>query len=207
MAKVIRDGVLHLVPASELVPGDRIVLYTDGIVESRSFLGGDYGLERLEAVVRADPALHPARVADALVADLGAFTMGAPIHDDRAFLCAGYLGRTADPKLGPPPGAQPGDSAASPPPDRPAEDPRAAFSRVARESSGLDPAAALVAWRLHIAGFPEDHRAINNEGVLLHRLGKDAEAAAAFRRALILAPGDRRILRNLALVTGDRSDI
>lgn len=183
-----------------LVPGDRIVLYTDGIVESRSFMGGEYGLERLENVVKADASVKPADIVASLISDMDAFTMGAPAHDDRAFLCVSYLGKASELRLG---RGAPGGRAAEARPGDAAGD----FSLLAKRSASMDAASALVSWRLHLAAHPDDHRALNNIGVLLHRLGKDAEAAVSFRRALILAPGDRRILRNLALVSDGRSDI
>lgn len=185
----------------ELIPGDRLVLYTDGIVESRNFLGQEYGTERLEAVIKVIKSVPPAEIVESLVADMDSFTMGAPAHDDRAFLCMSFAGRAREAKVD---GAT---TAARGPELSEDDDTRSAFAQSARQAAVLGDEEALAAWNRHLARYADDHRALNNRGVLLHRLGRNEEAVASFRKALIISPGDRRILRNLALVSPDRQDI
>jgi sigma-B regulation protein RsbU (phosphoserine phosphatase) len=68
-----------------LCPGDTLVLYTDGITEARDRAGELYGTERLDGVVAgcADDAQN---LIDCIVADVEAFTGGAPAQDDRTLV-------------------------------------------------------------------------------------------------------------------------
>ncbi|HOX92600.1 MAG TPA: SpoIIE family protein phosphatase [Spirochaetales bacterium] len=185
----------------QLIPGDRLIMYTDGIVESRNFMGDEYGLERLESVVKVISAVQPAEVVSSLVSDMDNFTMGAPSHDDRAFLCMSYYSLAHEPKQD-----ACKETAGTAELSEPDEG-RSAFAQCASHAATLSDHEALAAWNEHVNRHPDDHRALNNRGVLLHRLGRNEEALASFRKALILSPGDRRILRNLALVSPDRQEL
>ncbi len=57
-------------------PGDRIVLYTDGVVEAAGRGGEPYGEDRFRRSIAAHAGLAPERHADALLADLARFTRG-----------------------------------------------------------------------------------------------------------------------------------
>jgi len=69
----------------ELTPGDNIVVFTDGIIETRSPTGELFGHERLEQLLReilnnADASL------DIISQELAAFRAGAPQEDDITLL-------------------------------------------------------------------------------------------------------------------------
>lgn len=86
---------LDPVPESELTtmaPGDRLLLYTDGLVEARTRSGRMISLGHLTDTLR-HPRLDQA-LAD-LVATLEALVVG-PIEDDLALVLAEYLGAHAD---------------------------------------------------------------------------------------------------------------
>ncbi|HEX6761661.1 MAG TPA: SpoIIE family protein phosphatase [Gaiellaceae bacterium] len=68
----------------ELEPGDALVVYTDGLVESRRD-GELYGVERLDAVLGASAALGAQDLADRLVAECRAFA-GGELPDDCAIV-------------------------------------------------------------------------------------------------------------------------
>lgn len=71
----------------QLLPGDRLVLFTDGITESRNAAHEDFGDERLDVVVRA-PASTAAALRDHVVGSARMFRGGQPAGDDETCLVA-----------------------------------------------------------------------------------------------------------------------
>lgn len=65
-----------------LSSGDRVVLYTDGVVESMNAKNEEYGDERFQAFVRDTRELTSREFVDALTADLDAHQGAADQHDD-----------------------------------------------------------------------------------------------------------------------------
>ncbi len=74
-----------------LVPGDQIILYTDGITEATNRRGEMFGPERLDRVLAACPVGAEAMLKAVLDA-LEAFTEGQAAADDRTLLVAKRLG-------------------------------------------------------------------------------------------------------------------
>jgi sigma-B regulation protein RsbU (phosphoserine phosphatase) len=71
------DGAEH-----EFRPGDRLVLFTDGIFEAMNPAGDEFGTKRLAASL-ADLADRPlADALDSVVSSVSAFSAGAPFADD-----------------------------------------------------------------------------------------------------------------------------
>jgi serine phosphatase RsbU (regulator of sigma subunit) len=73
-----------------LVPGDVIVLYTDGLVECEG-PSGEYGEKRFRASVKRAAALDPTDMRDAIVADATTF-YGDTTRKDDITLIVGRIG-------------------------------------------------------------------------------------------------------------------
>jgi len=73
-----------------LQPGDRIFLYTDGIVEYRAASGECFGEERLHDVLRSAASRPLSDVGKLLQDVLASFGAGAPAEDDISFLVCEY---------------------------------------------------------------------------------------------------------------------
>jgi serine phosphatase RsbU (regulator of sigma subunit) len=71
--------------------GDRLVLYTDGLVERTDPAGTEYGTRRLQRALRARAALGAAEVLDAILDDVSAFAAGRPADDDVTLVVAELL--------------------------------------------------------------------------------------------------------------------
>lgn len=70
-----------------LVPGDRLVLYTDGITEAYNDKGEMFGLARLDKAL-ADCADDASDLLESVLAALTEFTGSQAVHDDRTMLVA-----------------------------------------------------------------------------------------------------------------------
>ncbi len=70
-----------------LVPGDQLVLYTDGITESHNEHGEMFGLARLDQVLE-NCAIGASDLLESVLAALKEFTGRQAIHDDRTLLVA-----------------------------------------------------------------------------------------------------------------------
>ena len=67
---------------TDLVPGDVLVWYTDGIVECENPAGEEYGEKRFRASVRRAAALDAGEMRDAIVGDATAYFGDMPRKDD-----------------------------------------------------------------------------------------------------------------------------
>jgi sigma-B regulation protein RsbU (phosphoserine phosphatase) len=72
----------------ELVAGDVVLLYTDGINEAMNRQGTDYGMGRLRKAVTSGPA-DPAQVVERVVADVRRFVGNTPQSDDQTLVAFG----------------------------------------------------------------------------------------------------------------------
>lgn len=75
-----------------LEPGDALVLYTDGLVESRNPEGEEYGYERLVEAATCHRCHDAQRLHRALLGDLHDFLRGEPYADDLTLLVLVWLG-------------------------------------------------------------------------------------------------------------------
>jgi sigma-B regulation protein RsbU (phosphoserine phosphatase) len=76
----------------ELAAGDALVLYTDGLSESRNGDGEEYGSERLAAVLERGGGASSAELVEACLADLAAFTGGGAPGDDLTVMAVRRVG-------------------------------------------------------------------------------------------------------------------
>jgi phosphoserine phosphatase RsbU/P len=83
------SGTAYAQTAVEIRRDDILLLYTDGITESRNERGEELGLEGLMALVRGlplDPPKGPTAFGHALVAKLKGFRGSGPQHDDETIV-------------------------------------------------------------------------------------------------------------------------
>ncbi len=73
-----------------LFPGDRLVLYTDGIVEAEDAKEEQYGCERLCDVLKQSAGMAPAEVADLILNQVERWAVKQ--EDDRTLLICDYVG-------------------------------------------------------------------------------------------------------------------
>jgi sigma-B regulation protein RsbU (phosphoserine phosphatase) len=84
-------GELGGVPCYEeaLLPGDRVLLYTDGITDRQAPDDAMYDLERLTSALAVAGSLSPTAMVDWLVADVDRFAGGREAEDDQTLLAIG----------------------------------------------------------------------------------------------------------------------
>jgi serine phosphatase RsbU (regulator of sigma subunit) len=76
-----------------LEPHDRIILYTDGIIESRNRKGVFYGKERLLEYVEKNGGDDMDRFTEGVIKDVNSFCEWCEQRDDRAFLCVEFISK------------------------------------------------------------------------------------------------------------------
>ncbi|MFL6261537.1 MAG: PP2C family protein-serine/threonine phosphatase [Thermoanaerobaculia bacterium] len=85
-----------------LEPGDRLLLFTDGIPEALSPAGEPFGDERLQALLAAQSAGSAEQIAEALLARVAEWTgRSASFDDDLTFVVAGVTALTAESRSSP----------------------------------------------------------------------------------------------------------
>ena len=77
----------------QMMPGDAIFVYTDGVPEANNAEGEFYGMERLEKALNRIPEHDPQHILQGIKADVDAFTGEASQFDDLTMLCLEYKGR------------------------------------------------------------------------------------------------------------------
>jgi serine phosphatase RsbU (regulator of sigma subunit) len=67
---------------AELRPGDALVIYSDGVSEANNINEDEFGLDRLQAVIRENITSSASRIRDRVEQALSQFTGAAPANDD-----------------------------------------------------------------------------------------------------------------------------
>jgi serine phosphatase RsbU (regulator of sigma subunit) len=88
----LMEGAEYPVAEERLSPGDKIVLYSDGVTESRNAEGEFFGRKRLRELVAAHASEPCHAIHDAIQAAVVAFTEGEPQADDITVLVLEYAG-------------------------------------------------------------------------------------------------------------------
>jgi serine phosphatase RsbU (regulator of sigma subunit) len=92
------NSTYSAVPLS-LEGGDRIVLYTDGIVEARNSSGEEFGMDRLKGMVEDSHTLPAGRLADAVLDGVARWSekiSGPNQQDDITLLAIDFKGVPAE---------------------------------------------------------------------------------------------------------------
>jgi serine phosphatase RsbU (regulator of sigma subunit) len=84
--------------SSYIEPGDRILMFTDGITEARNSSGEFFEYERLYEYINTHSDLTPIDFVDGLIKTVDAFCAGHPVDDDRAVLYVEFVQKTGDDK-------------------------------------------------------------------------------------------------------------
>jgi serine phosphatase RsbU (regulator of sigma subunit) len=71
----------------EFNEGDSILIYTDGLTESRNMENEEYGLERLTSILEVYGSLDSRSITQKIQQSLEAFIGSRKPHDDVTFTC------------------------------------------------------------------------------------------------------------------------
>jgi sigma-B regulation protein RsbU (phosphoserine phosphatase) len=78
--------------AWQLSPGDKVVIYTDGVTEAQNTREEFFGKQRLREIVAAHAGETCATLHDAIQQSVAAFTEGAPQSDDITLVVLEFCG-------------------------------------------------------------------------------------------------------------------
>jgi len=88
----LMEGAKFEVASQQLSPGDKVVIYTDGVTEAQSVSGEFFGRKRLREIVAAHAAGSASELRDAVQQGVAAFTEEAAQSDDITVLVLEYTG-------------------------------------------------------------------------------------------------------------------
>jgi sigma-B regulation protein RsbU (phosphoserine phosphatase) len=88
LLEIAKFGVAEL----RLAPGDKIVIYSDGVTEAQNLNSGFFGKKTLRGVVEAHAGDSCAVIHDAIQDAVAAFTEGAPQSDDITLVVLEFSG-------------------------------------------------------------------------------------------------------------------
>ena len=71
---------------SEVLPGDTVVLYTDGLTEARDEADNEFGLDRMMEVTNANKSLSAARLTEAIICEIRERWLATDQEDDWTLL-------------------------------------------------------------------------------------------------------------------------
>jgi serine phosphatase RsbU (regulator of sigma subunit) len=86
------DGAEFEVADARLAPGDKLLIYTDGVTEAQDTAGAFFGSKRLYALAAEHRASSAETLHDAIQMAVRDFTQGAPQSDDITLLVLEYAG-------------------------------------------------------------------------------------------------------------------
>jgi len=89
------DSATFEVAERQLAPGDKLVIYTDGVTEAQDSAGAFFGKKRLLDLAAAHAGESCAELHDAIQNAVAAFTEGAPQSDDITLVVLEYAGEGA----------------------------------------------------------------------------------------------------------------
>jgi sigma-B regulation protein RsbU (phosphoserine phosphatase) len=87
------EGSRYELAGRQLSPGEKVVIYTDGVTEAQDARGAFFGRKRLFDLVRAHAGASSTELHDAIQGAVREFTEGAPQSDDITLVVLDY--RTA----------------------------------------------------------------------------------------------------------------
>jgi sigma-B regulation protein RsbU (phosphoserine phosphatase) len=88
----LMDAAAFEVVTRQLAPGDKIVIYSDGVTEAQDHSGGFFGKKRLKEIVMARAAESCGAIHDAVQNAVAAFTEGAAQSDDITLVVLEFAG-------------------------------------------------------------------------------------------------------------------
>jgi serine phosphatase RsbU (regulator of sigma subunit) len=86
------EGSKYELAGRQLSPGDKLVIYTDGVTEAQDARGAFFGRKRLFDLVRAQAGASATELHDAIQGAVRDFTEGAPQSDDITLVVLDYRG-------------------------------------------------------------------------------------------------------------------
>jgi sigma-B regulation protein RsbU (phosphoserine phosphatase) len=85
----VMRGLTYDCGGTSLAPGDALFVYTDGVTEAFDAADREYGEERLDRVLRANPGAPPERLLDLVRDDVADFCGPTRLRDDLTVLAVG----------------------------------------------------------------------------------------------------------------------
>lgn len=195
-----------------LTSGDRLLLYTDGLIEARNTHADFFEYDRLIDYVSGYGGRDPEHFVAGLFDTVDRFCNGAAQNDDRAALVFEFLGegdgasgteRRPEAPSTSKPSPRP-EPATEPKPQKTAEPSPARTQELFKRASGYLRSGkydlAVELFRTIARDRANDSSVLNGLGVALYKAGSVAEALTTLEKASALHPSNVEIAKNLVIV-------
>ena len=93
----LMEGAEFALETLRLAPGDRVVIYSDGVTEAQNQKREFFGKKRLNEILKTHAGESCSAIHDAIQEGVTAFTEGAPQSDDITLVVLEYRGSSAPP--------------------------------------------------------------------------------------------------------------
>lgn len=90
------SGIEYATKKTKFLPGDKLILYTDGITEGTNAQNEQYGAARFMDKIRAAGGLSPDDMIAEIIADYQGFTGNAPRSDDCTLIIVEIMGKSGN---------------------------------------------------------------------------------------------------------------
>ncbi len=187
----------------ELNEGDRILLFTDGIIEARNEKGEFYEYERFIRFIKKNSNQPVKEFVNNLMNDINEFCEGYPANDDRALLCIEYISKIS--------------------PDKPITESIQVEARFSKESTETDELDVLYKDAIKYVRndeyekalniltdldkfYPDDSKILNALGIAYYKSGKLEQAQETLKKALRIDKKNQKIKKNLSIISKKLDD-
>lgn len=192
----ISDEIIYPSDSYKLDTGDRIIMYTDGIIETRNEEGEFLGDEKFYEFIKKHEHLPSGDLVHNILWDVAYYNGNAPVDDDRTILIAGVGGART--------GSGVDFNMASATPER---ELKLHLDQAVKNYKLGNYDKALTSLTELDGKNPENARILKLIGYVHYKTGKYEEASNAWKKSLAIDPSNKDLQRNIEILDSKSASV